>query len=165
MEIRCSRLPLRPQRCFPLGFIAWGSIRHRRVLGGGCHSQLLCERGDRAMSPAETCPAGVVLPAVLGDGGVLGTTLTWCRVGTPAWSCPGLHTASELWRGCSVPLAPAASRGLGSRIVLAAFVGTTFATHPRAPHYLTHPGSQGDAGKTSLLLQALCLAERPEKAA
>lgn len=83
-------------------------------------------------------------------------------LGCPAHGAPGWGSWGPPQRGAgwgpqpgpiqtSAPLcvpAPAVSRCiLGSRIVLAGPVGTTFATHPQVPQHPTHPGSHGDAGK------------------
>lgn len=81
MEKPCNRLSRHPGRCFPLGFIAWSSSRHRRMLGGGDRSQLLGEQQDRAVSPAETCPAGLSCPRGSGMGGGGSWGPPWCGAG------------------------------------------------------------------------------------
>lgn len=150
-----------PGRRFPLGFIAWGGSRHRRVwVKGIADSSSGSSRMERC--PQHNEPCWVVLLAGLWDGQSWGEPQHDAGGGTPSQPPSSAVTSAQPRGRGSAALCtrPCSKRSiLGSRNSLTGSVGTTFAPHLRALQHPAHPGSW----KSSLLLQTPCLAGRPKK--
>lgn len=145
-----------PGRCFPLGFIASGGSRHRRVrVQGVAGSSPGSSRVERC--PQDNVPRWAVL---LWDGGV-GVSPSMGTEGDPIQPPAVLSPQHSPRARAVLPCAPISAQEKHFRLqeltlrVCGHHVGPLL----RALQHPAHAGSW----KTSLLLQTPCLAGRPKK--